>query len=379
MSTIKKYIGEFESKTEKRHFGVRFATTEDAKSISEIMKDAYGYEYLYPKVYSEKELERSIGADTQVDETNRKKGLWGIAESIDDKREPAAICLTERRNEFSLYAGKTVVHNRFRGMGMGRGLGVSSLMSVLNLPENKNVVRLDTDVRSSQINSQKMAEVAGSIPYGFIPNYNNYADKRFYDPSCGKPFTEGRKEAVVMYVAPINHFWKIRSKTVILLDDEGIKDFYQSIKNLYRKMKKDEITVVKYTESKHFRENYIVEEDFYKGTVLIIGILKQPTLVKLLGKYKEWNVIEWRIPTIESAVSSQFYAVQHKFVLSGYDPGSYKIGNGQLVDTLVMCRFPNGVELSQFECIELTQNNKFIASKVINQLTKYYPACKDYL
>jgi len=64
--------------------------------------------------------------------------------------------------------------------------------------------------------------------------------------------------------------------------------------------------------------------------------------------------------------------------MSGYDPGSHKIASGQLVDTLVMCSFPNGVELTQFECLNLSRQNRFIASKVINQLAKYYPACKEY-
>ena len=385
-SKNKKYIGEFEAKTDHRKFGVRFATAKDAKSISKIMVDAYGYEYLYPKVYSENELGKSINENNAKTESTLKtkpnrfvnKEMWGIAESIDDKNETAAICMVERKNDFSIYAGKTVVHNRFRGMGMGRGLGVSSLMSVLNMPENQNVVRLDSDVRSSQQNSQLMVEATGSIPYGFIPNYNNYADKRFHDPLTGKPFTDGRKESVVLYMAPIHNFWKVRSNSVALFQNDEIISFYEAIKANNRKMKKDEVKL--FNNSVNSVEDSLdVHEDKFKGTVLIHGYMGQSAILRTLEKYSKWNVIEWRIPTTEQGVSSQKLAMDNKFVISGYDPGSYKLENGKLVDTLVMCYFPNGVELTQFECIELTKKNTFIASKVINQLTKYYPACKDYL
>ena len=384
-SKPKKYIGEFEAKKDQRKFGVRFATAKDAKSISNIMLDAYGYEYLYPEVYSEEELGKSINNNnTKTDpqkngKTNSftKKELWGIAESLDNKRETAAICFVERKNEFAIYAGKTVVRNRFRGQGMGAGLGVSSLMNVLNMPENKKVVRLDSDVRSSQHNSQKMVEATGSIPYGFIPNYNNYADKRFHDPITGKPFINGRKESVVLYLAPIHNFWKVRSNVVALLDNEDIKSFYDTIKSTNRKMKKDEVSYYGIS-PKHVRNMFTVQEDKYKGTVLIHGYLNQISIINTLKKYSGWNVIEWRIPTTEQGILSQQLALENKFVISGYDPGSYKLDDGHLADTLVMCSFPNGVELTQFECVKFTQKNTFIASKVINQLTKYYPACKDY-
>ena len=376
-SKEKKYIGEFEAKKDQRKFGVRFATPKDAKSISDIFVDAYEYDYLYPKVYSEDELGKSIEKNQKSTNTFVKKEMWGIAESLDEKHETAAICLVERKNEFSLYAGKTVVHNRFRGMGMGKGLGVSSLLNVLNMPENKDVVRLDSDVRSSQQNSQKMVEATGSIPYGFIPNYNNYADKRFHDPITGKPFTDGRKESVVLYVAPIHNFWKIRSRSITLFYNEEIKSFYEAIKISNRKMKKDEITYHNFPPT-DVQNKFDVEEDKFKGTILIHGYMDQSAIDATLEKYTKWNVIEWRVPTTESGIASQKLALENRFVISGYDPGSYKLEDGQLVDTLVMCTFPNGVELTQFECVELTQKNKFIATKVINQLTKYYPACKDY-
>lgn len=285
------YIGEFESKKDKRQFGVRFATPKDAKSISEIMKDAYGFEYLYPKVYSEEQLSQSLKEDKQSSRLEKKE-LWGIAESLDENHELAAICQTERKNEFSIHAGKTVVHNRFRGMGMARGLGVSNLLNVLKMPENQAVVRLDSDVRSSQLNSQKMAEIAGSIPYGFIPNYNNYADKRSYDPTNGVPFTEGRKESVVMYMAPLGDFWKIRSKTVALFDDENIKSFYNYIQSQNRKMEKD-IVAIYQTIPIRTRKKFNIDEDLYKGTILIIGYLNQDEISRILKKYEKWNVIEW--------------------------------------------------------------------------------------
>jgi hypothetical protein len=260
---------------------------------------------------------------------------------------------------------------------MGSGLGVNSLLNVLKMPENKSVIRLDSDVRSSQLNSQRMVEIAGSIPYGFIPNYNNYADKRCYDPACGVPFTQGRKESVIMYVAPLGDFWTIRSHNVVLFDNGDIKSFYEAVKTLNPKMEKDKVSYHPVA-PKLFQGKFELEVDYYKGTVLLFGYMSLKEISKILNGYAKWNVIEWRIPTTKEGIYSQKAAIKKKFILSGYDPGSYKIEDGQLVDTLVMCMFPNGMELTQFECFDLSQKNTFIVSKVIHQLAKYYPACKKY-
>ncbi len=41
-------------------YGFRFGNPQDAKQLVKIFEDVYGWEYLYPKVYDIKLLEKSI-------------------------------------------------------------------------------------------------------------------------------------------------------------------------------------------------------------------------------------------------------------------------------------------------------------------------------
>ncbi len=94
-----------------------------------------------------------------------------------------------------------------------------------------------------------------------------------------------------MYVAPLGNFWKIRSKKVALLNDKEVISFYETIKSQNRKMKKDELALYE-NPSKQFRNNYDVEEDKFKGTILVSGYMNNNAITELVKKYKSWNVIE---------------------------------------------------------------------------------------
>ena len=92
------------------------------------------------------------------------------------------------------------------------GLGANSFLAMLKNPEFKTIQRIDSDVRVNQYSSMLMAKTLGQFPYAFIPNFNCYGDKRNFHPEDGKPYCDGRLEAAVLYVGPINRFWKVREQ-----------------------------------------------------------------------------------------------------------------------------------------------------------------------
>ncbi|TFG18358.1 MAG: hypothetical protein EU530_09415 [Promethearchaeota archaeon] len=353
---LSRYIGTFQTKT-KQEFGVRFVTKNDTKKISDIMQDVYGYEYLYPKVYDETKLQDSV---------TDKNQMWILAESI-DQYEAAGFGVAEKKNDFSMYVGKLAIKNRFRHQGLARGLGANSFLAMLKNPEFHTIQRIDSDVRVNQYNSMLMAKTLGQFPYAFIPNFNCYGDKRNYHPEDGRPYCDGRLEAAVLYVGPINQFWKVRESKIHLLGNKHILDAYQIVKNTARRMKKDEVSILENSDLEV--ENCHIAKDYYKGIVIIEGLLKESTLDNILDEFHEWNVVEWRIPTTIDSVNSQHLAIENQFIVSGYDPGSHK-EHDSLQDTLVMCKFPRGIDKSQFRGMRLIDSAKPITNCVFDQLSK---------
>jgi hypothetical protein len=355
--SLSRYIGTFQTKTN-QSFGVRFVTKGDTPKISDIMQDVYGFEYIYPKVYDDNKLK---------DIVNEKNQMWILAESVDEQ-EAVGFGVAEKRNDYSIYVGKLAIKNRFRHQGLARGLGANSFLAMLKNPEFKNVLRIDSDVRVTQYNSMLMAKTLGQFPYAFVPNFNCYGDKRKFHPEYdGKPYCEGRLEAAVLYVGPVNQFWKIRDPNIYLLGNKQILDAYQIVTNITRRMKKDELAIM--DNSGKEVENYHIDKDYYKGLVSIEGFLKDETLIEILDEFLDWNVIEWKIPTSKDGLNSQYLALQNHFIVAGYNPGSHKT-NHALQDTLVMCKFPTGINKTQFSGMKLIEAAKPLALNVFGQLKK---------
>jgi len=354
--SLSPYIGTFQTKTNQA-FGVRFVTKTDTKSISDIMTDAYGYEYLYPKVYDEEKLKDTIADKNQ---------MWILAESIDD-HEPVGFGVAEKRNDYSIYVGKLALKNRFRHQGLAQNLGANSFLALLKNPEFNTILRIDSDVRANQYNSMMMAKALGQFPYAFVPNFNCYGDKRSFHPEYGIPYSEGRLESAVLFVGPMNQFWKVRDRNVHLLGNKKILNIYQMVQKIAHRMKKDELSIINKAELE--LEQYHIARDYYKGVVDIEGYLKETTLDHLLDEYIEWNVVEWRIPVTREGLFSQKLALENHFIVTGYDPGSHK-DNNVLRDTLVMCKFPRGVDKDQFRGMHLTEPAKPLAINVFEQLNR---------
>ena len=151
-------------------YGLRFGNPKDAKDISNIFKEIYSYDYLDPLVYNVEDLKREISKNNK---------FWVIGELIENK-EVAGTGLVEK-NRYIAHAAKVVVKKKFQGLGVTTKIGAAGLISILKMPQFKDVLRLDTDVRGVGIGTQKLAQYAGAIPFGLIPAYNNYGDKRNFE------------------------------------------------------------------------------------------------------------------------------------------------------------------------------------------------------
>lgn len=330
-----------------------YANENHAESIVELFKDVYHWNYLYPFVYFPEKVKAKIKKPNQI---------WCIATPIESDEVVGLSVI--KKNRISLHVSKVNIKKKYQGRGIGSGLGANAFTAIIGKPKFRDIKRLESDVRATNLNSQKFIEKTGSKPYGFIPNYNNYDDKRKYSPNNLEPFTNGRIEPVIMYASRFNTFWNMRDKNITLFDNEDILFHYDVARSNNRKMKRDNL-IIKINDDFEL-DQYYIEEDFYKSCVKFEGFICKDTLNDLLKKYNNWNVIEWKIPVNKSGLNSQKIALDNGFVVLGYDSGSilYK----KLQDTLLVGKFPNGVDPSQFEQMDLTPTNKKIAERVIKAL-----------
>ncbi len=256
----------------------------------------------------------------------------------------------------------------YQGRGLTGILGATCMKSLYQMNVFDGVLRLECDVRARAYYSQRFVEKTGSIPYGFIPNYNNYADKRSYNASKSNPFTEGRIEPVVMYFQPFNTFWEDRVIDIFLLNNKSILQSYNLIRQKNkRKMNSDNVITKKKSNKTQEGGDHRIKLDHYKAIVSIKGNLTEQELSEILNLYSNWNLIEWRIPTSRLGLTSQKLALDHNFRVVGYNPGSFYINN-KLKDTILFAYFPKKLNSNQFENMQLTDNSKPIVKLVLNSL-----------
>ncbi len=350
----KNFIFTFQSK-DGMDFGFRYAKKEDAEDLVRVFKDVYGYNYLYPYVYDPDKIQTHVKSP---------KEKWTVIEDI-AKGKVIAMGMVDRLNERSVYAGKVLLKKDYHGKGIVGILGAKSVIYTFSRPKFKKITRIDSDVRAYNRNSQKFVDNIDSISYGFIPNYNNYADKRDFDISQGLPYNQGKIEPVIMYFTPVKTFWRIRERNITLYDHKEIINFYHGMRDKIRRLTHDK---VQYKKNKTVHCNdFSIKEDPYKSHILIKGCLKEKTITHLLEKYHNWNVIEWRVPATMKGVNSQKNALEKGFKVMGYDPGSnYKITHTE--DTIVFCAFPNGIDASQFNDLDIFEKNKTVVNQALKAI-----------
>ncbi len=310
-------------------YGLRFGEPKDAKDISMIYKEIYGYEYVNPLVYDVNLLKREL---------SEKNHFWFVGESLKHK-EIVGVGLLEKER-YIVKASKAVTKKKFQGQGITTKIGAAGIISVLKMSQFQNCLRLDFEVRGPEIGAQKLAQYAGAFPYSLIPGYANFGDRRHFKIEDNKPFPSNREESVFLYSIIFKSLWSKREKKVYLLNNEDFIFYYEYINKKYKKMQKDVLILDKGKKNKG-HELYGVSKDAYMGIVNFYGFIKEKSLKYLIKTYSNWRIILWRIPTNSNGISSMALAIDSGFNVVGYDIGFNNI-NGTFFDSVILAYYPNG-------------------------------------
>ncbi|MFX0145610.1 MAG: hypothetical protein ACFE9C_16210 [Candidatus Hodarchaeota archaeon] len=309
-------------------YGLRFGKPQDAEAIIEIFKEIYQYNYAYPLIYNIEYLRKEL---------SNRNNFWFIGESLENKEIAGAGLLSKKR--YIGHAGQAVVKKKYQGQGITAKIGAAGMLTVTKMPQFKDVLRIDSEVRGIKIGAQKLFQNARAIPYGLIPAYINYGDKRHFNIDNGTPVPPLQEEPAVLYSMIFKNLWKKRDKTVYLLDDEDIIFFYNYVKKMSNRMNKDILVLERCKKNKDY-ELYGVSKDFYEGRVNLYGYIKEKSLNHLLKVYKKWRLIIWKIPTTKNGISSMALATNKGFKIVGYDIGFNNI-NWTLFDSIILAYYPN--------------------------------------
>ncbi|MFX1502171.1 MAG: hypothetical protein ACFFDH_14500 [Promethearchaeota archaeon] len=333
------YFQKFILKNEKE-YGIRFASPKDVKNVSSMFREVYNYNYINPIVYDIELLKKDI--------TNPNK-LWVLCDLLENNSTVG--CALVEKERYIGHAGSLIVKKEFQGQGITTRIVGAGLITILKMPNFKNLLRVDTEVRGPKPSVQKAAYNAGAIPQSIIPSYINFGDKRYTELNDNNPCPPQIEESAILYSIIFKNLWKKRDKTIFLLDNEDIIYIYNFIRTQTKKMKFDTLIPKKVNKSKTY-ELYGVSKDYYMANLKLFGYIKEKSLNNLLKRYKNWRIILWNIPTTENGISSMFLALKKGFKVVGYDIGFNNI-NWTLFDSMIFAYYPNGNwKLSDINCTD---------------------------
>jgi hypothetical protein len=323
-----------------QEYGLRFAKNRDAKNISSMFTESYNYDYITPIVYDTDLLKKHI--------SNPNK-FWVLSDLL-EKNLTVGCALVEKKR-YIAHAGSLIVRKEYQGNGITTKMAAAGLITVTQMPQFKDVLRLDIEVRGPKAKVQTAAQNAGAIPYSIIPAYINFGDKRHLEVSDNTPCPPQQEESAVLYSMIFRNLWKKREKSVFLYDSKNLVNVYEFTQHQTRKMKDDEL-IIKTEKKKSDYELYGVSKDYYMATVKLYGYIKEKSLNNLLKTYKNWRILIWKIPTTENGISSMSLALKKGFKVVGYDIGFNNI-NWSLIDSIILAYYPNGNPLlSDINCVE---------------------------
>ncbi len=323
-----------------QEFGIRFATPKDAKNVSSMFREIYNYNYINPTVYDIELLKKEI--------SNPNK-FWVLGDLLDEN--VTVGCALVEKERYIAHAGSLLVKKEFQGQGITSKMVAAGLITITKMPQFKNVLKLDTEVRGPQTKVQKVAQKAGAIPQSIIPSYINFGDKRYFDLNDNHPCPPQNEESAVLYSMIFSNLWKKREKTVFLLDNEDIIYIYEFIRRQTKQMKDDTLIPKKENKKKGY-ELYGVSKDYYMANVKLFGYIREKSINFLLKLYKNWRIILWKIPTTENGISSMSLALKKGFKVLGYDVGFNNI-NWTLFDSIILAYYPNrNWKLSDVNCTD---------------------------
>jgi hypothetical protein len=356
------YFYIYEGENEK--YGLRYAIPEDAEKISRLYVQEYDYNYINPKVYDPGELQEII---------SEKKNIWIVGENLKNQ-QIFATSLMELKENYA-FSSKTIIDKDYRGLGLGSRFGFRSVNHLNESHIFDDRIKIDSDVRAVQIEAQKLTERAGGIPYGFIPFYNNFGDKRKLNTDYYKPYPVQNEESAFLYFVPLTNLIENRVNRVFLLDDELISPLYNLIKNSKRiikvLMKKDDFSLLKKNTTPGYVEHndISVSIDMYGSKIKLVGVSDISVVNFLLNKFKDYRMLIWHIPTTQKGVKSMQQALEEGFIVCGYNVGSFKPRYSEgLIDSLIFVKYLNDISKNTLGNINLTSKNKPFYEHVITQL-----------
>ena len=321
-------------------YGLRFATPKDAANISNLFKESYNYEYPYPIVYDIELLKNDI---------TKPNRFWILSDLLEN--EVTIGCALVEKKRYIAHAGRLIVGKNFQRQGITTKMAAAGLITVTKMPQFKEVLRLNIEVRAPLTKVQTSAQNAGAIPYSIIPSHLNLGDNRDFEVNDNNPCPPQKEESAVLYTMIFRKLWKNRDKTVFLLDDEDLIFFYEYIRGQVKKMK-DDIMIPKRENKDKGYELYGVSKDYYMANLELFGYIKEKSIANLLKTYRNWRIILWKVPTTENGIASMSLALKKGFKVVGYDIGFNNM-NWTLFDSIILAYYPNGnCNLSDVNCIE---------------------------
>jgi len=321
-----------------KEIGLRFATPKDAANISSLFKESYNYEYPYPIVYDIKLLKNDIS------KLNR---FWILSDLLEN--EVTVGCALVEKERYIAHAGSLIVRKNFQRQGITTKMAAAGLITVTKMPQFKDVLRLNTEVRATLTNVQTSAQNAGAIPYSIIPSHFSLEDNRHLDVNDNNPCPSQKEKSSILYSMIFRNLWKNREKNVFLLDNEDLVFIYEYIRSQARKMK-DDILIPKRENKNKGYELYAVSKDYHIAIVQLFGYIKEKSITNLLKTYRNWRIILWKVPTTENGVASMSLALKKGFKVVGYDIGFANIEK-TLFDSIIFAYYPNGnCNLSDINC-----------------------------
>jgi hypothetical protein len=323
-----------------QEYGLRFATTKDAKNISQMFREIYNYKYINPTVYDVDLLQKDI---------SKPNKFWVLSDLLE--KNLTVGCALVEKERYIAHAGSLIVKKDFQNRGITSKMAAAGLITVTKMPQFKDVLRLNIEVRGPKARVQNAAQNAGGIPYSVIPAYINFGDKRNLEFTDNNPCPPQREESAILFSMIFRNLWKKRDKDVYLLDNEDLLFLYKYIRSHTKKMSDDTVILKDEKKGKSY-ELYGVSKDYYMANVKLFGFIKEKSLKHLLNTYKNWRIIVWKIPTSENGISSMALALKKGFKVVGYDIGFNNI-NWTLFDSIILAYYPNGNQiLSDINCID---------------------------
>ncbi len=323
-----------------QEYGLRFATPKDAPIISSLFKESYHYEYPYPFVYDIELLKSNI---------SKPNKYWVLSDLLENN--VTVGCALVEKKRYIAHAGCLIVKKDYRKQGITTNLAAAGLITVTKMPQFKDVLRLNIEVRAPLTQVQTSAQNAGAIPYSIIPSHLKLTDNRYFDFDDNNPCSPQFEESAVLYSMIFRNLWKKRNKNVFLIDNEDLIFLYEYIRTQVKKMKDDTLILKKEKKSKGY-ELYGVSKDHYMANVQLFGYIKEKSLNHLLNTYRNWRTILWKVPTTENGISSMSLALKKGFKIVGYDVGFNNI-NSTLFDSIILAYYPNGnYTLSDINCVD---------------------------